>query len=381
MTANPQTDDVVEWYPKKDFGSEFFDKCPEINLEQAVEDTILPEKFISTTNLPTYVKYHGKWRLSNNPRMDTCLCYDPQNGEFINKEMKKVKKGELVAVSRSQPKENGAIIVNEDGSEGFYVDRKFNSPQDKEKINGNFMGSEVSRERPIIYRKIAEQLHYQKKNRGHVIWVLGPAIVHTNSIPQVSWLIEYGYIDVLFSGNAIAVHDVETSLFGTALGAGSEAGDHASHMRAIQKIKKAGSIEKLVESGGLNKRKGIMYSCVKNKVPYILAGSIRDDGPLPETITDTQNAQDIMRTHTKKATGVVMAATTLHSIATGNMLPAYYEKNGLLYNMLTVCIDQEEFVVNKLKDRGTHQAFGVVTNAQDAIFRIYHELEKIENKT
>lgn len=372
--------EAVEGYPKKRFDSEYFNSCPEINLEEVLDDTLLPEKFISTTNLPTYVKHRGVWHLSHHPRMDTCLCYDPKSGEFTNKEMKNVKRGELVAVSTGQPKGNGALLVKENGSEGFYVDRDFNSPQDREKIEGNFMCSEVSREKPIVYRKIAEQLYSQKENHGHVIWVLGPAIVHTNSIPQVSWLIEHGYINVLFGGNSIAVHDVETSLFGTALGVGEEAGDHASHMRAIQKIKKIGSIDNLVESGALDQKKGIMYSCVKSNVPYVLAGSIRDDGPLPETITDTQNAQGIMREHTKKATGVVMAATALHSIATGNMLPAYYEREGLLYNMLTVCIDQEEFIVNKLKDRGTHQAFGMVTNAQDAIFRIYHELEKIENE-
>jgi hypothetical protein len=196
----------------------------------------------------------------------------------------------------------------------------------------------------------------------------------------MSWFIAQGFVGALLAGNAVAVHDIEASMYGTTLGMTSTGeitqGGHGLHMRAINKVRAAGSIARAVEQGIITD--GIMYSCVVNRVPFVLTGSIRDDGPLPDVITDALAGQDAMRGQTKKATMAILLATALHAIATGNMLPAFVtEKDGTLRELATICVDSSEFVVSKLKDRGTHQAFGVVTNAQDFmhILRLYVERE------
>ena len=215
---------------------------------------------------------------------------------------------------------------------------------------------------------------------GYIIWVIGPALVHARGREAMEWLIRHGYAHCVLAGNAVAVHDIEAALYGSTLGmkadgTGVSAG-HACHMRAINEVKKAGSIPELVESGNL--KSGIMRALVQEEVPFVLAGSIRDDGPLPDTITDALEAQSAMRMHTNKATMVVMVATALHSIAVGNMLSTYQQSaDGTIREITTICVDQTEFVVSKLKDRGTHQAFGVVTNAQDFMRLIQLELANL----
>jgi hypothetical protein len=196
----------------------------------------------------------------------------------------------------------------------------------------------------------------------------------------MSWFLSNGFVGALLAGNAVAVHDIEASIYGTTLGmtrTGEIAqGGHGLHMRAINMVRAAGSIAKAVERGII--KDGIMHACVVHKVPFVLTGSIRDDGPLPDVITDMEQAQDAMRAHTMKATMAILVATALHAIATGNMLPAFVtEKDGTMRELATICVDSSEFVVSKLKDRGTHQAFGVVTNAQDFmhILRLYVERE------
>jgi hypothetical protein len=191
------------------------------------------------------------------------------------------------------------------------------------------------------------------------------------------WFIENGYANVLLGGNAVAVHDCEAAIFGTTLGMSSSGegveGGHALHMRAINAIRRAGSIAAAVKQGLVTE--GIMHALVTHNVPFVLAGSIRDDGPLPGVYSDTLAAQDAMREHTVKATGAIFVATALHAIAVGNMLPAFHLADGVPAPLMTICVDQTEFVVNKLKDRGTHQAYGVVTNAQDFmhVLRFYTE--------
>jgi hypothetical protein len=196
----------------------------------------------------------------------------------------------------------------------------------------------------------------------------------------MSWFITNGFVGALLAGNAVAVHDIEASIFGTTLGmtntGEATSGGHGLHMRAINKVRAAGSIGKAVEQGIIHD--GIMYSCVVHDVPYVLTGSIRDDGPLPDVVTDSIAGQDAMKRHTTRATMAILIATALHAIATGNMLPAFVtEPNGSMRELPTICVDSSEFVVSKLKDRGTHQAFGVVTNAQDFmhILRLYVERE------
>jgi hypothetical protein len=187
-------------------------------------------------------------------------------------------------------------------------------------------------------------------------------------------------VRALLAGNAVAVHDIETAIFGTSLGVTgggqSAAGGHGLHMRAINQVRAAGSIRAAVEQGVIPD--GIMHACVVHHVPFVLCGSIRDDGPLPDVVADVLECQDAMKAHTTRATMAIFIATALHAIATGNMLPAFVqEPDGTLRELPTICVDSSEFVVSKLKDRGTHQAFGVVTNAQDFlhILRLYVERE------
>jgi hypothetical protein len=188
-------------------------------------------------------------------------------------------------------------------------------------------------------------------------------------------------VGALIGGNAVAVHDIEQALLGTTLGMDRSGrpmpGGHAFHMRAINRVARAGSIRAAVEQGVLTD--GIMHACVTHDVPFILAGSIRDDGPLPDTVTNVVQAQEMMRQHASRTTMTIMIATALHSIAFGNMLPAYHVgEDGAVRPISTIAVDSSEFVVSKLKDRGTHQAFGVITNAQDFLHVLRYFVEQAQ---
>ena len=355
-------------YRHPDFKALGLDRAPECRFEPAPKDTTLPDGFMSTTNFPTYVHVGGKWRMPEKPRMDSHLVWDPKAERLLIKEFRLVKQGDLVAVA-----------TKEDGSEGVLVwDKGFQDEVDDTHDEAfSFMSSEVSREKPVNYEAIFKNFLDNRGDKGHILWVIGPALVHSRGREAMEWLIQHGFAHCVFSGNAVGVHDVEAALFGSTLGMKKdgtpETGGHAYHMRAINEVKKAGSIQALVDQGRV--KDGIMYALTKTKTPYVLAGSIRDDGPLPETITDALEAQAAMREHTAKATMVVMVATALHSIAAGNMLPTFCLKpDGQYHEITTICVDQTEFLVSKLKDRGTHQAFGVVTNAQDFMRLIQLEL-------
>lgn len=350
-----------------DFSSPRFAAAPDASFVAAPADGVLPTHFFSTTNLPTFVRVGGEWRLPREPRMDSALVLDA-HGELWVREGRRVRQGELVATGEK-----------EDGSEGIFVwsDAFLGAASDSE---FKFMTSEVSREKPIDYSLMARILIDDRERGGYPIWVAGPALVHSRARSDFVWFIQHGFVGALLAGNAVAVHDIEASIYGTTLGmtrTGEVAqGGHALHMRAINRVRAAGSIGAAVEQGIITD--GIMHACVRKGVPFVLCGSIRDDGPLPEVHTDTLAAQDAMRAHAVRATLAVMIATALHSIATGNMLPAFImEPDGGLRELPTICVDSSEFVVSKLKDRGTHQAFAVVTNAQDFmhILRLYVERE------
>jgi lysine-ketoglutarate reductase/saccharopine dehydrogenase-like protein (TIGR00300 family) len=340
--------------------------APDARFAPAPSDGVFPENFFSTTNLPTYVKVKGQWRAPREPRMDAGLVLD-EKGEIWVREGRRVQEGQLVAIGTA-----------EDGSEGIFVHSApfFGEAEGEFK----FMSSEVSREKPIDYVLMAKLLVSERERGGYPIWVTGPALVHSRARSDMSWFISNGFVGALLAGNAVAVHDIEASIYGTTLGmtrTGEIAqGGHGLHMRAINMVRAAGSVAAAVKQGIITD--GIMHSCVVSNVPFVLTGSIRDDGPLPDVITDMEQAQDAMRVHTMKATMAVLIATALHAIATGNMLPAFVtEKDGSMRELATICVDSSEFVVSKLKDRGTHQAFGVVTNAQDFmhILRLYVERE------
>jgi lysine-ketoglutarate reductase/saccharopine dehydrogenase-like protein (TIGR00300 family) len=299
--------------------------------------------------------------------MDSALILDAAGDVWV-REGRRVRQGDMVAVGHK-----------EDGSEGIYV---YSDAFMGHSAEGEFkfMTSEVSREKPIDYSLMARILIEERERGGYPVWVTGPALVHSRARADMTWFIQNGFVGALLAGNAVAVHDIEASIYGTTLGMSGSgeatAGGHALHMRAINRIRAAGSIAAAVEQGIV--KDGIMHACVVHNVPFVLCGSIRDDGPLPGVYTDTGAAQDAMRAHAIKATMAIMIATALHSIATGNMLPAFVmEPDGSLRELATICVDSSEFVVSKLKDRGTHQAFGVVTNAQDFmhILRLYVERE------
>lgn len=350
-----------------DFSRSPFATFPDARFATAPANGVLPDQFFSTTNLPTFVRIEGVWRMPREPRMDGALVLD-QAGELWVREGRRVQQGDRVAIGEK-----------EDGSEGIFVwaDAFLG---DHTGVEFAFMSSEVSREKPIDYAQMARILVDDRARGGYPVWVAGPALVHSRARNDFVWFIQNGFVGALLAGNAVAVHDIEASIYGTTLGMSRTGevtvGGHALHMRAINRVRAAGSIAAAVAQGIITD--GIMHACVMRGVPFVLCGSIRDDGPLPEVITDVAAAQDAMRQHTIKATLALMVATALHSIATGNMLPAFVtEPDGTLRELPTICVDSSEFVVSKLKDRGTHQAFGVVTNAQDFmhILRLYVERE------
>jgi lysine-ketoglutarate reductase/saccharopine dehydrogenase-like protein (TIGR00300 family) len=356
-------------YREPDFSKPNLAGAPECRFVPAPADTVLPDGFMSTTNFPTYVHVGGKWRMPERPRMDSHLVWDPAAERLLIKEFRLVRKGDLVAVATA-----------EDGAEGVLVwDRGFVAEVDDTHVEEAFafMSSEVSREKPVNYDAIFREFVKNRGDKGTILWVIGPALVHARGRIAMEWLIHNGYCHSVITGNAVGVHDVEAALYGTTLGMMADgsgtAGGHATHMRAINEVKKAGSIQALVDDGRL--KGGIMHALTVTKTPYVLAGSIRDDGPLPETIPSALDAQAAMREMTVKATMVVMVATALHAIAVGNMLPTFCVRpDGSMDEITTICVDQTEFVVSKLKDRGTHQAFGVVTNAQDFMRLVQLEL-------
>jgi len=354
-------------YRPPNFDAPPLSRAPEARFDPAPADGVLPDGFFSTSNLPTYVKVSGAWRRPRLPRMDCAIVQYP-TGDLVTAEPRKVRKGDKIAVATA-----------EDGSEGVFVHTEGFLGGRHSANEFRFMQTEVSRERPVDYAVLAELLGEEKERGGRIVWVVGPALVHARAREDMVWFIEHGYVGALLGGNAVAVHDLEAAIFGTTLGMSSSGegveGGHALHMRAINAVRRAGSIDAAVR-GGLVKG-GIMHALVRRGIRYVLAGSIRDDGPLPEVLTDTLAAQDAMRAVTAEATFAVFVATALHAIAVGNMLPAFVDAatpDGVR-PLTTVCVDQTEFVVNKLRDRGTHQAYGVVTNAQDFmhVLRFYVE--------
>jgi lysine-ketoglutarate reductase/saccharopine dehydrogenase-like protein (TIGR00300 family) len=234
----------------------------------------------------------------------------------------------------------------------------------------SFMSSVVSTEKPkgTVARDIARSFRDMRYRGRKILAVAGPAVVHTGAAPQFVKLIESGYINLLFAGNALAAHDIEYALFGTSLGVYLDRGipaehGHENHMRAINTIRKCGGIRQAVEQGVL--KKGIMHACVRHGVPFLLAGSIRDDGPLPDVITDVIEAQQRMRSMLSEVGIALMVATTLHSVAVGNLLPA---------TVKTICVDINPAVVTKLADRGSFQALGIVTDVEPFLRELCQEL-------
>ncbi|HYX80908.1 MAG TPA: hypothetical protein VE714_00850 [Gemmatimonadales bacterium] len=361
-------------YRPPNFSAPPLSGAPDARFTPAPADGVLPDGFFSTTNLPTYVKLPGggNWRRPRLPRMD-CVIVGSAD-DLVTTEPRRVRRGDKVAMG-----------ATEDGSEGIYVHAEGFLGGTHSPNEFRFMQTEVSRERPVDYSVLAQLLGEEKQRGGKILWVIGPALVHARAREDMIWFIEHAYCNALLGGNAVAVHDLEAAIFGTTLGMSSSGegveGGHALHMRAINAVRRAGSVEAAVRQGIV--KGGIMHALVTRGVPYVLAGSIRDDGPLPDVIPDTLAAQDAMRAFTAVATFAVFVATALHAIAVGNMLPAFVDAavDEEVRPLTTVCVDQTEFVVNKLRDRGTHQAYGVVTNAQDFMHVLRFYVERWEQTT
>ena len=328
----------------------------EVQLKAAPADMVLPDGFYVTTNHPTYVYFKGNWLEVEGICMDKVISIDPSSGKAYCKSIRDVKAGDLIVV----------------GEKGVRV----KPPEYPREGSGifEFMSSRSSPEKPStsIIRVIAEDMVKIKKSNGKIVVVAGPAVVHTGADEALAKIIRMGFVDALLSGNALAVHDIEYNLFGTSLGMSVKngrtiAGSNRNHLAAINEVMKAGSIKDAVAKGIV--KSGIFYECVVNGVPYVLAGSIRDDGPLPDVVTDVVEAQKLYRSYLKDANMVIMLATMLHSIAVGNMLPS---------TVKVVCVDINPATLIKLLDRGSAQALGVVSDVGTFLPILAEELAKLK---
>ena len=326
----------------------------QIKLKKAPKDMVLPDNFYSTTNNDTWLFHNDKWIPVDNQMMDKCIVVKDDHASCVA--IRDVKKGDLV-------------VVDDIGVKVTPPQR----PRDKANIF-EFMGSSSSSERPTqhIAKKVAQDIHQTAKNGGKIVLVGGPAIVHTGAASSIAELVKKGYIHGILAGNALAVHDIENATLGTSLGmyvhsATLAKRGHRNHMDTVNAVFKSGSIEKMVKSGKL--QKGIFYECVKNNIPFVLAGSIRDDGPLPDVITDVVEAQRQYKKLVKDADMVIMVSTMLHSIATGNMIPA---------NVKVIVVDINQPTVTKLMDRGTWQALGIVTDVGAFWPLVAQEIKKLK---
>jgi lysine-ketoglutarate reductase/saccharopine dehydrogenase-like protein (TIGR00300 family) len=327
--------------------------APDVEICNAPKDGVFPKNFYATTNRPTLVRLNGLWIKVKDPQMDAGIVVNLKEFSARCKRFNSIKKGDVIVT----------------GTKGIWVEKE---EAVKSKVF-NFMTEGASSERPLgsLIKKIAHEIYAIKKQRGKLVVVAGPAVVHRGAGPYLAWLIRNKFVKYLLAGNALATHDIESALFGTSLGMDLEEGrplsedSHANHLRAINEIRTHGSIKSAIDAGIITK--GIMYECIKNNVPFVLAGSIRDDGPLPEVITDILVAQEKMKAAVKNAEIVIMMATMLHSIATGNLLPS---------NCKIICVDINPAVITKLIDRGSMHAMGVLTDVGAFLKLLVSELQK-----
>jgi lysine-ketoglutarate reductase/saccharopine dehydrogenase-like protein (TIGR00300 family) len=318
-------------------------------------DGAFPEGFYSTTNQRTEVRLGGHWLPVADQEMDCGLVVDEAGGACRCVPMSDIERGM-------------SVVVGHVGVRVFPLER-----QDQGHAFA-FMNSAVSTEKPkgVVIREIARQLAANRRGPGRTLLVGGPAIVHTGSGPLVCELIRDGYIHKMFAGNALATHDIEQALFGTSLGVNLSEGTladagHEHHLRAINRIRRAGSIAAAVEAGLL--KSGIMYECVRGRIDLHLSGSIRDDGPLPDVVTDVLECQRQMRRLLHDVTFCLMIATTLHSVAVGNLLPAWVK---------VVCVDINPSTVIKLNDRGSFQTVGLVTDVEPFLRALVEEVRRLQ---
>jgi hypothetical protein len=352
-----------------DFSAPHLAAAPAVRTGPAPADGVVPEGFHSTSNHPEYVHLgEGRWLLAGESRMDAVLVLKGESLEVV--EPRRVKQGDRVVLGRSENGEEG-ILVYCDG----FGDAACEGPEKFAFRTRGTRETPFSRSYDELYRILAHD-----REHGYIVWVLGPAVAFDKDSRQaMQGLIESGYCQALLAGNALATHDLEAARFRTGLGQdiytqALQPGGHYNHLDVINEVRLRGSIRQTIAELGL--ADGIIPACERRGVPYVLAGSIRDDGPLPEVITDVRQAQDAMRVHARRATTVIALATQLHAIAFGNMTPSYrIMADGAVRPVFFYIVDMSEFSADKLANRGSAQARAILTNAQDFVVNLWHNLK------
>lgn len=346
-------------YHAPDFDAQHLADAPNVVLRPSPMRGVAPEGYHAMSIFPEYFKIEGRWILAEESRMDCVPVYE--EGALHVREFRHLHKGDLVVCGRS-----------EDGTEGIFVHE--NGFHERQRAQERFAFRQ-GRSRETAYSKeyddFYELLRYEREH-GYIVWVMGPAFTFNSfSRDAFSRIVANGYAHAVLTGNALATHDLEGAYLHTALGQDIETqesmeGGHYNHLDTINRVRFHGSIPAFIREEGI--QDGIIYSLEKHNVPYVLAGSIRDDGPVPAVLGSAYEAQDTMRAHVSKATTVICMATTLHTIATGNMTPTFRVlEDGTIRQVYFYCVDIEEFTVNKLVDRGSLASRGIVTNVQDFI--------------
>ena len=337
--------------------------APDAALVRVEKDRVAPDNYHSTSIFPEYFKVDGQWHLAAESRMDCVAVWE--DGKVHIREFRHLHVGDLVFTGRS-----------EDGSEGIYVHtggfRDEQSTLDDTFVfrQGRSRETAFSRDYDFLY-----ELLRHERDHGHIVWVLGPAVAFdSDSRDAFARLVRGGYVHALLAGNALATHDLEGAYKRTALGQDiytqrSQPLGHYNHLDTINCVRKHGSIPAFIRAEGIDN--GIIHACVEQDVPFVLGGSIRDDGPLPEVYGNVYEAQDAMRAQVRRATTVICMATTLHSIAVGNMTPSFRQMpDGTIRQVYFYSVDISEFAVNKLGDRGSLSARSIVTNVQDFVVNV-----------
>ena len=347
-------------YHSPNFEEERFRNAPDAKMASAPADAAAPVGFHAMSIFPEYFKIGGEWLFAEESRMDCVPVYE--NGKIAVREFRRLKKGDAVILGRT-----------EDACEGIYVHP--NGFRSEKSVNSDVFAFRQNRSRETAFSRDYDELYEiltYERDHGKIIWVVGPAFAFDHDAREAfSKLIANGYVDALLAGNALATHDLEASYLHTALGQNIytqelQRNGHYNHLDTINRVKQCGGIPAFLREEQISS--GIIWSCEQYHIPYVLAGSIRDDGPLPPVIADVYSAQDQMRDEVRTATTVLCLATTLHSIAVGNMTPSYrVMPDGRIREVYFYCVDISEFTANKLSDRGSLSAKGIVTNVQDFI--------------
>jgi lysine-ketoglutarate reductase/saccharopine dehydrogenase-like protein (TIGR00300 family) len=359
---------IIPEFKPPDFSTPELKSAPVVKTELAPADGVAPDNFHGTSNHPEYIhRGNGEWILAVENRMDCVMVLKGKQMEIV--EGRRLKKGDAVVVGRTENGEEGIFVY----TKGFESDRNESGDKFSFRTRG-------TRETPFSrsYDQLYQVLRHDR-DHGYITWVLGPAVAFDkDSRDAMQGLIENGYCHALLAGNALATHDLEAARFQTGLGQNIYSQElqplgHYNHLDILNNVRKAGSISKALKE--IDLKDGIIHACEKKGVPYVLAGSIRDDGPLPEVVGNVYAAQDAMRTHARKATTVITLATQLHSIAYGNMTPSYrVMEDGIIRPVYFYIVDMSEFSADKLANRGSAQAVAILTNVQDFMINLWKSL-------